>query len=100
MGFGNVTALDMLQHIFRSYGPTDKIYLEENAVKMMGPYDPAEPLARLTNQLEKGWESEITGGKNIVNGMMVSKGITLLAQPETLNEDIREWIRQSTKINK
>ena len=41
--FGQVTALQMLQHLFNWYGAIDEIYLEENAVKMMGPYDPAEP---------------------------------------------------------
>ena len=53
-GFGQVSALTMLQHIFSSYGVINEIGLEENAVKMMGTYDPAEPLARLNEQLEKG----------------------------------------------
>ena len=53
-GFGQVSALAMIQHLFSSYGAIDKIDLEENAMKMMGPYDPAEPLARLIEKLEKG----------------------------------------------
>ena len=44
----------MLQHIFYRYGAIDKIDLEENAVKMMGPYDPAEPLAQIIEQSKKG----------------------------------------------
>ena len=44
----------MLQHIFSNYKVIERIDLEENTVKMMGPYDPAEPLARLIKQLEKG----------------------------------------------
>ena len=44
-GFGQVSALTILQHIFSIYGAIDKIDLEENAVKMMGPYDPTESLA-------------------------------------------------------
>ena len=55
-GFGKATALEMLQHLFRSQGAIDEINLEENDVKMMGPYDPAEPLACLIDQLEKGQE--------------------------------------------
>ena len=43
-GFGQVTALTMLQYLFSSYRVIDKIDIKENAVKMMGPYDPAEPL--------------------------------------------------------
>ena len=53
-GFVHVSALTMLQHLFYRYGAIDKIDLEENAVKLMGPYDPAEPLARIIKQLEKG----------------------------------------------
>ena len=41
----------MLQHLFTSYGGIDKIDLEENAVNMMEPYDPVEPLAQLIRQL-------------------------------------------------
>ena len=53
-GFGQVSARTMLQHLFSRYRATDKIYLKENVVKMMRPYDPAEPLSQLIEQLEKG----------------------------------------------
>ena len=51
MGFGQVTTLQMLQHLLNSYGEIDEIYIKENVVKMMGTYDPAEPLAQLIQQL-------------------------------------------------
>ena len=44
-GFGQVSALTMLQNLFTSYGVINKIDLEENSVKIMGPYEPAKPLA-------------------------------------------------------
>ena len=44
----------MMQHLFASYGAIDKIDLKENAVTMMRPYNPAEPLAQLIEQLEMG----------------------------------------------
>ena len=50
-GYGQMSALIMLKHLFSSYGEIDEINLEENAVKMMGPYDPAEPLSQLIEQL-------------------------------------------------
>ena len=49
--FGKVSTLTMLQHIFSKYGTIDELDLEENTIKMMGPYDPAETLARLIEQL-------------------------------------------------
>ena len=39
-GFTQVSTLTMIQHL-----TIDEIYLEENSVKMMGTYDPAESLA-------------------------------------------------------
>ena len=45
IGSGQVSALAIIKHLFSSYRKTDKIDLEENSVKKMGPYYPAEPLA-------------------------------------------------------
>ena len=50
-GFGQLSELTMIQHLFTSYGSIEKINLEENAVKMMGTYDPTEPLSRLIEKL-------------------------------------------------
>ena len=44
-GFGQVSELTMLQHLFSSYKIIYEINLEENSVKMMGPYNPMEPLS-------------------------------------------------------
>ena len=49
--FGQVTALTILQHIFSRYGEIEEIGIEENAVKIIGPYNPTEPLVRLIEQL-------------------------------------------------
>ena len=43
--FGQVSALTMLQHLFSSYRAINEIDFEENVVKTMGPYDPAEPIS-------------------------------------------------------
>ena len=87
--FRQVYALTMLHHIFSRYGVIDEIDLEENTVKMVGPYDPAEPLDRLIGQLEKGREFARAGGQKISDAMMMSKGITLLAQTIIFNDCIR-----------
>ena len=40
-----VNALQMLHRVFNSYGEIYEIDLEENTMKMIGLYDPAESLA-------------------------------------------------------
>ena len=98
-GFGQVYSLAMMQHLLTSYRVIYEIDLKENAVKVMGPYDPAEPLSRLTKKLKKGRGFTRAGGKNIANAMMVSKGITLLEHMEIFNDYIREQRRQTTDLN-
>ena len=40
-GSGQVSTIDVLKHIFTSYGAIEKINIKENTVKMMETYDPA-----------------------------------------------------------
>ena len=70
-GFGQVSALTMLHNLFFSYGMINEIYLEENSVKIMGPYDPDEPLARLIKKLEKVREFARAGGQMIYKAMKI-----------------------------
>ena len=46
--------LEVMDHLIRSYGEIYIINLEENVVKIMGPCNPAEPLSRFIEQLDKG----------------------------------------------
>ena len=46
-GFGQMSTLTIIRHIFSIYRVINKIDLEENAVKMMGTYDPSEPFSWL-----------------------------------------------------
>ena len=45
-GSVQVPVLTMFQQLFSSYGEIYEINLQDIAVKMMGPYNPAEPLAQ------------------------------------------------------
>ena len=56
---------------------------------MIGPYNPKEPLPQLIEKLGSGREFARVGGKKIYDTMMVSKGITLLAQTAIFKEDIK-----------
>ena len=52
-GFGQVSALTMIQNLFLSYGTIGK-KTEENSVKIMRPYNPVKHLSQLIEQLENG----------------------------------------------
>ena len=88
-----------MYHLFRSYGEIDDINLEENDVKMMGPYNPAEPLACLLEHLDKWLELLCDRGQTITDVMVVSKVINLLVQTMTFNDYICQWIQQPSNLN-
>ena len=54
----------------------------------MEPYNPVGHLARLIKKLEKGRYFARAGEQKIADAMMVSKGITLLAQMATFKKHI------------
>ena len=94
---GQVSTLTILQHLFSSYRAIEEIDLDENSVKMMGPYDPVEPLSRLIEQLEKGRELARAGEKTISDSITVFNGITLLEQTVVFYDDIQEWRHRTTE---
>ena len=98
-GFIQVSALTILHNLFSSYEVFNEINLGESTVKMMGPYNPAEPLAQLIKQLKKGREFSGSGGQKISDAMNMSKDITLLEQTGIFNDDIRDWRRKSSDLN-
>ena len=98
-GSVQVMALEILQNIFRLYGAIKKIDLKEKSIIIIGPYEPAELLSCLIDQLKKVWEFSRPGRQTITIAMMVWKGITLLAKTATFNDDIREWRQKPTELN-
>ena len=97
-GSVELMVLDILQHLFRSYGAIKKIDLKENVVMIICPYEPSEPLSCLIDQIKSGREFSRPGGQTITIVTMVSKGITLLAKTATFNDDMREWRQKATKL--
>ena len=87
-----------MQHLFASYGAIEETDPEENSVKMMGTYDPTEPLVQIIKQLGKGREFASAGGQTISDAMIMSKVIPLLEHTGIFNDSIRDWRRQSADL--
>jgi hypothetical protein len=96
-GFSQVTALALMSHLYDNYGLIDDVDLETNQVTMMKPYDPETPLANLVDQLQRGRNFANIGDQGLTDGMLISKGITLLSNTAVFNDDIKDWNRQDSK---
>eukprot|EP00957_Ditylum_brightwellii_P049905 3782741-Ditylum_brightwellii.AAC.1 len=53
-GFGNRLVLDVLQHLYTTYGDVGPDELTKNEEKMLTPIAPHRPIALLFKQLEDG----------------------------------------------
>eukprot|EP00978_Attheya_sp_CCMP212_P014573 scaffold37188_cov29-Attheya_sp.AAC.7 len=93
-GFNQVTALQMITHLYATYGDIDEVDIKDNKVAMMKAYDPEKPLTTLISQLEEGRDFAHIGLQPISENVMVTKGITLLSNTAVFNEDIKEWWRK------
>ena len=51
MGFGQVVALEMTNHLISAYRAINETDLEENSIQMMGAYHLEKPLAHFIEQL-------------------------------------------------
>ena len=52
----------MIKHLFSFYGEIHEINLEENTIRILGPYDPAETFDRLFDLIKNGQEFAREGG--------------------------------------
>eukprot|EP00978_Attheya_sp_CCMP212_P005239 scaffold11617_cov53-Attheya_sp.AAC.6 len=72
-GFNQVTALQLIAHIYATYGDIDKVDIEDNKVTMMKAYNPEKTLATLISQLEEGRDFAHIGLQPISENVMVTK---------------------------
>ena len=59
---------------------------------------PQNPLPASSTNSKRGGNLKGREGRRFPIDVMVSKGITLLEQMETFNNDIREWRRKSIRL--
>ena len=61
VGLANTTPLQIITHLYGTYGDIDEVDLETNKTNMMRPYSPDQPIATLVEQLERGRFFAATG---------------------------------------
>ena len=62
LGFAGVTCLQLLTHLWTTYGEITPAKLDENEVRMKAPWGPPTPVETLFTQLDKGVAFATAGG--------------------------------------
>jgi hypothetical protein len=53
VGFANISAREMLDHLFMTYGIITAVYLEHNLEQMRQAWDPQQPVESLFKQIQQ-----------------------------------------------
>ena len=103
IGYGNVTVLALLTHLYSTYAQISPGDLEINNENMTRDYDPNLPIETLFKQVEDSVAYADHGGAPISTVQTTNRAFTLVFRTGIFVDDCREWKRlpldQKTWIN-
>jgi hypothetical protein len=74
VGYANISARDMLDHLFETYGNITAVYLEINFEHMRRAWDPQQPVESLFKQIQDYADYSEAGGVLIGHPQQINVG--------------------------
>ena len=91
IGYGGRTTLDLLAHLWVSYGKIEPSQLIENENRMKAPWHPTEPIEKLFSQLKTTYEFALFGNAGITEITVVRCGYKIISDTGLFKIELREW---------
>ena len=91
LGFATVTSLDLLTHLWTTYGTITQAELDENVKRMNTPWSPPTPVETLFTQLAEASDYAIAGGDQMNEIFCVRAGYNIVYNNGLFTEACREW---------
>jgi hypothetical protein len=88
VGLANISARDMLDHIFGTYGKINAVDLEINFEHMRRTWDPQQPVESLFKQIQDCADYSETGGVLIGHPHQINVGYAKIFSNLTLHEQL------------
>jgi hypothetical protein len=86
VGYTNISARDMLDHLFETYGNITAVDLEINFEHMRRPWDPQQPVETLFKQIQDCANYSEAGG-------------VLIGHPQQINVGYTKYLQQGTCLS-
>ena len=99
IGYASVTTLEILTHLWDTYGSIDDDQLAANIARMNTPWSPPTPIDKLFTQLKIGKKFATEGAEPITDSSAVRTGVGIIEQNGLFPISCREW-RGKTATNK
>ena len=88
------TALQLIQHLYTNYGVITQLDLNENENRMKAPYDPAQPIEILFDQIETAMEYADSAGAPYTDTQTVTTAYLLIFRTGLYKDACKEWNRR------
>jgi hypothetical protein len=95
-GYGAVTTLDLLTHLYDNYGKITAAELASNDSKMRESYDPAMPIEKLFQRINTSAMLAKRAKAGYTEQHIVSTAYNIIFNTGLFNEACREWRRVHT----
>ena len=99
MGFGHVTTLQLLTHLWAKYGIINEADLDANLARLATPWHPPTPIERFFDQIDKAASFAIAGECAIGERMLVNSAYNTILATGVFELACRDW-RQLLPANK
>jgi hypothetical protein len=91
LGFGNVTCLQLLIHLWHNYGRITQTELDANLLRMAAAWNPPTPIEVLFSQLEDGVRFATAGNDPPSMPSVVRQGYNIVYATGLFDVACREW---------
>jgi len=95
IGYGNVTVLQLLTHLYSTYAKISPGDLEANDKRMKAAYDPNLPIEFLFKQIEDAVAYADHGQAPISKVQVTNRAINLITNTGLFTDECKEWKRLS-----
>jgi hypothetical protein len=94
-GYASVTPLQLLNHLFTTYGHIAPHDIEANDNRFKSAYDPGQPFETLVQQIDEAQDFAEAAGQPYSPAQLVSNAYRIIFQTGLFTEACREWRRKT-----
>jgi hypothetical protein len=93
--YNNVSAMQILTHLYTTFGVITPIDIENNDAKMRAPFDPTQPIELLFDQIGTAIKFAGAGNRPYNPDQVVSRAYLLILQTGLYSDACRDWRRRA-----
>ena len=94
-GYTSVSTMNIITHLYDTYGQISDLDIDENERKMKQRYDPNQPIDVLFKQIESAEEYATTGNSPFTARQIVNTAFLLIFACGAYEDECKEWKRRA-----